>query len=66
MADRPIQQEADPEVELPPPVRARSGMRITKEQLAAAERTRDYHVRKLQSLVTRNQRAGDIGARSER
>lgn len=29
-----------------------SNMRVTKEQLAAAERTREYHVRKLQSRMS--------------
>ena len=63
MSDRPIQQEADPEVDLPPPVWMGPSMRVTKEQLAAAERTRDYHGRKLQKLVTASER--DTGARSE-
>jgi hypothetical protein len=65
MSDRPIQQDADPEIELPPPVWVRPSMRVTKEQLAAAERTRDYHVRKLQSLVIGSERGGDAGVRSE-
>jgi hypothetical protein len=60
MSDRPIQQEADPEVELPAPVWVRPSIGLTKEQLAAAERTRDYHVRKLQRLVTGSERAGDV------
>jgi hypothetical protein len=65
MSDRPIHQEADPEVTLPAPQWVRPPMRITKEQLAAAERTRDYHLRKLQKMVTRQERAGDAGVRSE-
>jgi hypothetical protein len=27
------------------------GMHVTKEQLAAAQRTREYHVRRLQSML---------------
>ena len=65
MSDRPIQQEADPEVDIPAPVWVGPSMRVTKEQLAAAERTRDYHVRKLQNMVTRSERSGDPGVRSE-
>jgi hypothetical protein len=65
MADRPIQQDADPEVEPPPQVWVWPSMRVTKEQLAAAERTRDYHVRKLQRLGAGSEHAGDAGARSE-
>jgi len=65
MSDRPIQQEADTEVDLPPPLWVRPSMRVTKEQLAAAERTRDYHVRKLQKLVTAREQPTDLGTRSE-
>lgn len=39
-------------------------MRLTKEQLAAAERTLEYHVRKLQSRIP-SEHAGDNGARGE-
>ena len=35
-------------------------MRLTKEQLAAAMRTREYHVRKLQSRIL-GEHAGDNG-----
>jgi len=65
MAERPIHQEIDPEVDAPAPVWMMPPMRITKEQLAAAERTRDYHVRKLQRLVTRTDRTADAGLRGE-
>jgi hypothetical protein len=61
MSDRPIQQEADPEIDLPPPAWVPPSMRVTKEQLAAAERTLDYHVRKLQKLVTDGLRPGETG-----
>jgi hypothetical protein len=40
-------------------------VRLTKEQLAAAQRTRDYHIRKLQNLVARNERGADGAARSD-
>jgi len=65
MSDRPIQQDADPEIQLPAPVWVGPSMRVTKEQLAAAERTRDYHVRKLQRMFAGGERGGDTGARSE-
>lgn len=42
------------------------GARLTREQLAAAERTRDYHVRKLESRSAGSaERGGDSGSRSE-
>ena len=65
MSERSIQQEFDPEVELPAPARAMPSMRITKEQLAAAERTLDYHLRKLQRMVTRPERTTDAGLRGD-
>jgi hypothetical protein len=65
MSDRPIQQEADPEAELPEAAWVRPSMGLTKEQLAAAERTRDYHIRKLQRLVTGSERPVDVAARRE-
>jgi hypothetical protein len=65
MADRPTQQDIDPEVEIPAPVWLGPSMRLTKEQLAAAQRTRDYHVRKLQKFVPGSEHAGESGARSE-
>jgi hypothetical protein len=46
------------------PAWARS-MRLTKEQLAAAERTRDFHVKKLISRMDSGERANDGGKRSE-
>lgn len=39
-------------------------MRLTKEQLAAAERTIEYHVRKLQSRIP-GEHASDNGSRGE-
>ena len=65
MSDRPIQHDADPEVDPPQPVWVRPSMRLTKEQLAAAERTRDYHVRKLQRVATIIERPSDTVAHSE-
>jgi hypothetical protein len=66
MSDQPIQQEADPEVDLPPPPPwVEASMRVTKEQLDAAERTRDYHVRKLQKLVAASEHPVEAGARGE-
>jgi hypothetical protein len=65
MSDRPIQQESDPEVEIPEPVWVAPSMRVTKEQLAAAQRTRDYHLRKLQNLVAGSERGSDWGMRGE-
>jgi hypothetical protein len=63
MADRPEHTEYEPFVPLALPAWAREA-RLTKEQLAAAERTRDYHVRKLQSRAS-SERSGDTAARSE-
>jgi hypothetical protein len=40
-------------------------MRLTKEQLAAAERTREYHVRKLQEQVIRAELPAEPRARAE-
>jgi hypothetical protein len=40
-------------------------MRLTKEQLAAAERTRDFHVRKLESRFGSGERANESSSRSE-
>jgi hypothetical protein len=65
MSDQPIQQETDPEVDLPPPPGVGASMRVTKEQLAAAERTRDYHVRKLQKLVAAGEGLAEAGAHGE-
>lgn len=41
------------------------GMRLTKEQLAAAERTRDYHLRRLQSQLGSSERETSSGSRAE-
>ena len=65
MSERPIQHDADRELDLPQPVWVRPSMRVTKEQLAAAERTRDYHARKLQRVVTGIERASDTIVHSE-
>ena len=66
MSDRLNHPDADPEVEIPAPVWVAPSMRVTKEQLAAAERTRDYHVRKLQRLIARSEHGTDGAARGER
>lgn len=63
MADRTERTEFDPYVPPALPAWARSA-RLTKEQLAAAERTRDYHVRKLQSRAS-SDRSTEPVARSE-
>ena len=64
MPDRLEHTEFEPFVPTSLPAWAR-GARLTKEQLAAAERTRDYHVRKLESQVKPSERAGETAARSE-
>jgi hypothetical protein len=65
MSYRPIQQEAEPQVvDLPAPLGAAPSMRVTKEQLAAAERTREYHVRKqFQNQVTAGEGAAETSER---
>jgi hypothetical protein len=63
MPDRPEHTEFEPFVPSALPAWARSA-RLTKEQLAAAERTRDYHVRKLQSQARAGERTETV-ARSE-
>ena len=65
MSDRPIPQETDAEVHSPAPVWVGPSMRVTKEQLAAAERTRDYHARKLQNAFAGAERSGEAPPRSE-
>lgn len=40
-------------------------MRLTKEQLDAAERTREYHVRKLQEQVIRAEYPAETRSRAE-
>ena len=63
MPDRTERSEFDTYVPPALPAWARSA-RLTKEQLAAAERTREYHVRKLQSQAS-GERPRDTVARSE-
>lgn len=63
MADRTEHTEFDTYVPPALPAWAR-GARLTKEQLAAAERTREYHVRKLESQVS-SERPRESAARSE-
>ena len=63
MPDRIEHSEFDTPVPPALPAWARS-QRLTKEQLAAAERTREYHVRKLQSQVS-SERPRESLARSE-
>ena len=53
MSDRPIRHNGDTDVEIPATVRLGVSMRLTKEQLAAAERTRDYHLRRMQMAFLR-------------
>lgn len=51
MTDRP--EMSDGNVSKPSDVPAwNTSFRLSKEQLAAAERTREYHVRKLQQMVS--------------
>ena len=64
MSDLP-RPEADIQVDVPSSVLLGAGMRITKEQLAAAERTRAYHLRKLQERMARQNRASEATGRSE-
>jgi hypothetical protein len=64
MADKPQRSDADLATVPLMPTWARS-MRVTKEQLAAAERTRNYHVRKLQSQIAAGERVNEPGTRSE-
>jgi hypothetical protein len=56
MSDRPIRHDGDTDVEIPAPAwLVGSTMRLTREQLAAAERTRDYHLRRMQSAFMRDE-----------
>ena len=64
MPDRPEHAEFDTYVPTPLPAWAR-GARLTKEQLAAAERTREYHVRKLESQVNSERPRETASTRSE-
>jgi hypothetical protein len=65
MSDRPIHHEVDIDAEVPAPARVGAGMRVTQEQLAAAERTRDYHLRRLQSAITGSDHGGETGVHRE-
>ncbi len=47
------------------PVRGGTSWTVTKEQLEAAERTRDYHLRRLQNMLRRSQHAGQAAPRGE-
>ena len=60
MVNRPETAELDAAASPPRSFWGRD-MRLTKEQLAAAERTREYHVRKLQSQLSASE-AGDESA----
>lgn len=65
MANRPDDSES---LMAPPPLAMpvwAANMRVTKEQLAAAERTREYHVRKLQSRIMERASSSESSARSE-
>lgn len=42
-----------------------SSMRVTPEQLAAAQRTREYHVRKLQSEALPAERSSEMDSLSD-
>ena len=64
MANRPETAELDAGASKPQPF-WRGDMRVTKEQLAAAERTREYHVRKLQSLMSASEPAAEDKPRQE-
>ena len=65
MSDRPLSPAVDGEEQLQAPVRNIGSWAVTKEQLAAAERTRDYHLRRLQDVLQRSQHVGQPVARSE-
>jgi hypothetical protein len=64
MSDLSERTEFDAPSNIGMPAWAR-GARLTKEQLAAAERTRDYHVRKLESRAGASERSRDSAPRSE-
>lgn len=48
-----------------PATSSNASLRLTKEQLAAAERTREYHVRKLQQQVNPAEMETDLPVRAE-
>lgn len=59
---REFEFDAQPMAVLPEWAR---GMRLTKEQLAAAERTREYHLRRLQLQLRSPERETSSGSRAE-
>lgn len=65
MSDRPIRHDGDTDVEIPATVRrgVSNSMRLTKEQLAAAERTRDYHLQRMQTAFLRERLAPEASIR---
>lgn len=65
MSDRPLSPAVGGEEQLQAPVRSIGSWTVTKEQLAAAERTRDYHLRRLQDVLQRSQHVGQPAVRSE-
>jgi len=62
MAERPEHSEYDSAAMPVMPTWA-ADMRLTKEQLEAAERTRAYHLRRLQRSIARSEH-GDDGSAS--
>ena len=65
MSDRPFRSDIDTEEQVSMPVRVGTSWTVTKEQLEAAERTRDYHLRRLQKMLQRSQHAGQATPRGE-
>ncbi|HEX6707227.1 MAG TPA: hypothetical protein VF169_20890 [Albitalea sp.] len=64
MSDRP-RHDADSRAEIVSPLQLGGAMRITQEQLAAAERTRAYHLRKLLDRVAPEEPEGESAAHAE-
>lgn len=64
MANRPENIEADA-LSSAPQKHWGGDMHVTKEQLAAAERTREYHVRRLQSRMTQSESFSEAPTRQE-
>lgn len=64
MSDRPLPRALDEE-QMQMPMRSGPSWTVTKEQLAAAERTRDYHLRRLQDVLQRSEHIGQPATRSE-
>jgi hypothetical protein len=67
MSDRPLPRALDGEEQMPmrAPVRGGASWTVTKEQLAAAERTRAYHLRRLQDVLQRSEHIGQPATRGE-